>query len=200
MQNIIPRFEFRAFAQNFGIVEEKLRKFAEFEKFRESSEIYILSAATNENNIKIRYNLLDIKVFVKEEQRLQQWKPRMKAEFPIKTDVIRDEVFFALGVAVPEFYRSDYTFEQYLEDIIEPHPELAVAQVFKRRFGYTIDGCTAEIAELLINGAAIKTIALESVDVEEVLRAKETLGLQEYENVNYVLAIKRIMGMEPLPE
>ncbi len=61
-------------------------------------------------------------------------------------------------------------------------------------------GVIAEIADLLINGAAIKTIAVESVDVEAVLKVKATLGLEEYENVNYILAIKRIIGMEPLPE
>ena len=200
MKAIIPRFEFRAFAQNFGVVEEKIRKLAEFEKFRESSEIYILSAANNEHNTKIRHNLMDIKFFLKDKKGLQQWEPKMKAEFPIKVNVICDEVFPVFGVAVPEFHRPEYTLAQYLEDIIKPHPELALAYVFKRRFGYSIEGCIAEIADLLINGAAIKTVAVESVNVEAVLKVKATLGLQEYENVNYVLAIKRIIGMEPLTE
>ena len=77
------------------------------------------------------------------------------------------------------------------------HPELALARVFKRRFGYTINGCISEIAELLINGAAIKTMALESADIKTVLKVRQKLGLHEYENVNYLLAIKRILGMEP---
>ena len=198
MQTIQPRFEFRAFAQNFGLVEDKIRKLSELEKFRESSEIYIVSAGNTENNIKIRYDTLDIKVFVKKEKGLEQWNPRVKAEFPINVEVIRDEVLPALGVAVSEFNRSEYTMQQYLEDIIRPHPQLALARVFKHRFGYLINGCTSEIAELLINGAAIKTVAVESTDVEAVLKSIELLGLQEYENVNYVLAIKRILGMEPL--
>ena len=200
MNAIIPRFEFRAFAQNFGMVEEKIRRLAEFEKFRESSEIYILSAVNNHNNTKIRNKMMDIKRFVKEEKGLQQWEPKMKAEFPIKENVICDEVFPAFGVAVPVLHQPGYTLAQFLEDIIKPHPELSLAYVFKRRYGYSIKGCHTEIADLLINGAAIKTLAVESVDVEAVLTVKATLGLQEYENVNYVLAIKRIIGMEPLPE
>jgi hypothetical protein len=200
MNNTTPRYEFRAFAQNFGMVEEKIRRFAEFERFRKSSEFYILSAANNKFNTKIRHNLMDIKVFVKEEKGLQQWKPTVKAEFPIKVNAIRDEVFPALDAALPEFSRTAYTLKQYLEEIIKPHPQLAVAHVFKHRFGYSIKGCIAEIANLLINGAAIKTVAVESVDVEAVLKIKEMLGLQEYENVSYVLAIKRIVGMEPLPK
>jgi hypothetical protein len=198
MQAIIPRYEFRAFAQNFGLAEEKIRKLSTLDKFRESSEIYILSPGNNENNVKIRYHTLDIKVWVKEEKGLQQWKPHMQAEFPVKIQVLRDDVFPALGAAVPEFHRSEYTLEQFLEDIMIPHPEVVFARVFKRRFGYTINGCISEIAELLINGAAIKTMAVESADIAAVLKAKEMLGLHEYENVNYVLAIKRILGMEPL--
>ena len=198
MQAIKPRYEFRAFAQNFGLVEEKIRKFSKLDKFRETSEIYILSDDNNENNVKIRYDTLDIKVLVKEQKGLQQWKPRMQAEFPMKIEVLRDAVFPALGAAVPEFIRSEYTLEQFLEDIMIPHPELALAWVFKRRFGYTIKGCISEIAELLINGAAIKTIAVESADIKTVMEVKQKLGLYEYENVNYLLAIKRILGMEPL--
>lgn len=200
MQETQARYEFRAFAQNFGLAEEKMRKLCEFEKFRESSEIYILSAANNDHNIKIRYGMLDIKVLVKEKSGLQQWQPHMKAEFPLRVEEIRDAVFPALNVAIPQFKRSEYAFEQYLEEIIQPHPALFVARVFKRRFGYTINGCIGEVAELLINGAAIKTIAIESLAVGAVLQAKEMLGLNEYENVSYLLAIKRILGMAPLPE
>jgi hypothetical protein len=197
MQTIIPRYEFRAFAQNFGLAEEKIRKLSKLDKFRESSEIYILSPDNNENNVKIRYHTLDIKVLIKEEKGLQQWRPRMKADFPMRMDIIRDEVFTALSTAVPEFNRSEYALEQFLDDIMMPHPKLVLARVFKRRFGYMINECISEIAELLINGAAIKTMALESADIEAVLKVKQMLGLHEYENVNYLLAIKRILGMEP---
>ncbi len=198
MENILPRFEFRTFAQNFGHVEEEMRKLSSCgEKARESSEIYIISACNNDNNTKIRDNKMDIKVFVKEEKGLQQWNPRMKGEFPMKAEMIRDNVFPAFGVCVPEFKRSAYTLEQYLEEIIKPHPDLVTARVFKHRFGFIVNGCPTEIAKLLINDIKIQTVAVESEDIEAVLIAKEMLELQEYENVNYLLAIKRIIGMEP---
>lgn len=200
MQENQARYEFRAFAQHFGLAEEKMRKLAKFEKFRESSEIYVLSAPNEKHNIKIRYDTLDIKVFVNEEQGLQQWQPKMKAEFPVKAAIIRDEVFPALNVTAPELERPEYSLAQFLHDIIQAHPALLIARVYKRRFGYTINACISEIAELTINGAAIKTIATESLDVQAVLQAGEILGLQEYENVSYLLAIKRILGMAPLPE
>ena len=82
---------------------------------------------------------------------------------------------------------------------MQPHKDLSAVQVFKQRYGFTVNECMTEIADLLINGAAIRTVAVESSDAEAVLRAKDVLGLTEYENVNYLLAIKRIIGMEPLP-
>jgi hypothetical protein len=199
MNTVIPRYEFRTFAQNFGLVEDKIRSFSRCEKYRESREIYILSAGNNENNTKIRDDKMDIKVIVKEEQGLEQWVPRMKGEFPMVVKTIRDEVFPALGVPVPQFERSRYTLDQFQYELIRPHKDLSAAQVFKRRFGFTVNGCITEIADLLVNGAAIRTVAVESEDPEAVLHAMEILGLGAYENVNYLLAIKRIIGMEPVP-
>ncbi|HNV70430.1 MAG TPA: hypothetical protein PKO06_12085 [Candidatus Ozemobacteraceae bacterium] len=199
MADTKPRFEFRAFAQNFGMVTEKMRRLSPIDKIRESSEIYIMSAGNNENNTKIRDDLMDIKVFVKEEKGLQQWNPRMKGSFPMKAETIEKEVFPAFGVAVPKFGRPEYTLSQFVNEVIRPHKDLVAAHVFKRRYGFMVNECITEYAELLINGAAIQTVAVEAVDLEAILKAKEMLGLQDYENVNYLMAIKRITGMEPAP-
>jgi len=199
MPEIKPRFEFRAFAQNFGIVEEKMRQLAPCEKIRESSEIYIMSAGNNENNTKVRDDLMDIKVFVKKEQGLEQWNPRMKGSFPMKREMIEKEVFPAFGVSLPEFRRDEYTLDQFLSEIVYPHRELAAVNVFKRRYAFTINDCIAEIGDVYINGALIRTVNIESVDVDAILKAKKMLALEPYENVNYLIAIKRVIGMESLP-
>lgn len=199
MNKIIPRYEFRTFAQNFGRVETRMREFSKCEMIRESSEIYIVSAANNENNTKIRDRKMDIKELVEQKQGLERWNPRMKAEFPMKLEVIQNQVFPAFSVEEPEFKRAEYTRRQYLNEIIMPHPQLLAVQVFKRRFAFSINGCITEIAHLLINGAAIQTVAVELEDVDAILKALEMLGLSEYENVNYLLAIKRIVSLAPLP-
>lgn len=200
MAEIKPRFEFRTFAQNFGIVIDKMRKLSPIDKIRESSEIYIMSAGNSENNTKVRDDLMDIKVFVTKDRGLEQWNPRMKGSFPMKASMIRDEVFPAFGVAVPDFKREEYTLAQFISEIIRPHKDLVPVSVFKRRYGFTVNNCITEYAELLINGAAIQTVAVESVSVEDILKAKEMLALNEYENINYLYAIKRIIGMEPLAQ
>jgi len=200
MSEIKPRFEFRTFAQEFGIVEEKMRRLSKCEQLRESSEIYIMSAGNNENNTKIRDGLMDIKVFIKEEKGLEQWNPRMKGSFPMKASMIKGDVFPAFGVDLPEFKRDEYTLQQFLNEIVGTHNDLAAINIFKRRFAFTVNECIAEIAEVYVNGALIKTVNVESVDVDAILKAMEMLSLTECENVNYLMAIKRIIGMEQLPD
>ena len=89
MSKIIPRYEFRTFAQNFGMVETTMRQLSQCAMIRESSEVYIVSAANNENNTKIRDIKMDIKELVEKKQGLERWNPRMKGEFPLQTDVIQ---------------------------------------------------------------------------------------------------------------
>ena len=200
MPEIKPRFEFRTFTNNVGIVEEKMRKLSKVENIRESSEIYIMSSENNENNAKIRDNLMDIKVFVKEEKGLEQWNPRMKGSFPMKSSKIESEVFSAFGVKLPEFKRDEYTLEQFLNEIVNVHNDLTAVKVFKRRFAFTINNCIAEIGEVYINGALIRTANIESVNINDILEAKKMVSLDEYDNINYLMAIKRVIGMEPLPD
>ena len=120
----LPRFEFRTFAQNFGLVETKLRRLSACEQIRESSEIYIISAGNDQNNTKIRDGKMDIKVLVNQDRGLEQWNPRMKGQFPMKTEVLQKEVLPRVRRRHAEIRRSEYILEQYLDEIIYPHPKL----------------------------------------------------------------------------
>jgi hypothetical protein len=199
MSEIKPRFEFRTFARDLGIVERKMRELSPVEMIRESSEIYIISRANNENNTKIRDAKMDIKIFIQEKSGLEQWNPRMKGVFPMGADQIRSEVFPAFGVTIPEFNKDTYTLDEYLSELIQPHPDLLAVHVMKRRFAFTINDCIAEIGDVYINGAKIRTANLESVDTDAILEGMQMVGLSEYKNINYLMAIKRVTGMEPGP-
>lgn len=200
MGETVARYEFRAFAHDFGIVEDSIRRRAQLARYRESVEVYIMSAGNDENNAKVRGGLMDIKVLVNRDRGLEQWNPRMKGEFPLSRQVIGDEVFPALGVVLPDLKRDAYTFERYLDEIIGPHPDLAAVSVYKQRSGFDIDGCITELANVYINGALMKTACLESTDPDLVLETRTRLHLDDHENVNYLLAIKRVIGMASLPE
>ena len=199
MEGIKPRFEFRTWAKNFGKVEEKLYALSSCEKIRESKEIYIISAGNNENNTKIRDKLMDIKVLVQEKKGLEQWDPLMKGEFPMGATMLREEVFPAFSVEMPELSHNEYSLDMFLRDVIQPHPQIIPVQVFKRRFAFTVEDCITELGEIQFNGAAQQTVAVESVDIEAILKAKDILGLNDYENLNYLRSIKRVLGMEPFP-
>jgi hypothetical protein len=199
MEGIKPRFEFRTWAKNFGKVEQKLYDLSSCEKIRESKEIYIISAGNNENNTKIRDKLMDIKVLVQEKKGLEQWDPLMKGEFPMGATMLREEVFPAFGVEMPELSHNEYSLDMFLRDDIQPHPKIIPVQVFKRRFAFTVEDCITELGEIQFNGAAQQTVAVESVDIEAILKAKDMLGLNDYENLNYLRSIKRVLGMEPFP-
>ena len=199
MNEIKPRFEFRTWGRSFGRSEELLRKLSPCQGIRESREIYIVTAGNNENNTKIRDDLMDIKVFVQEKSGLEQWNPRMKGAFPMTKTALEADVFPAFGVEMGTLSRDEYTLQQYLDEIITPNPALVAVQVMKRRFAFTVNDCITEYAQIEFNGAGLQTMAVESVDLDAILEAKSMLGLETYENVNYVHAIKRVIGMEALP-
>jgi hypothetical protein len=199
MDEIVPRYEFRAFAQGFGLVEERLRRGRPSELIRESIEFYLVAAGNDDKNLKIRHQTLDVKALIAVRDGLEQWRPVLKVEFPLSAETLRDEVMAALDVEAGALTRESYTVPQLVDEVARPHPGLGVAHVFKRRFGYTVEGCMAEIAELLINGAAIRSMAVESEDPEAALAAKALLGLDDHENVNYPRAIKRVLGLVALP-
>jgi len=197
---IIPRFEFRAFANTFGRVIDAIRSHSAPEFIRESTDTYLVTAVNDSQNVKLRYNQLDVKELMHVEQALEQWRPLLKLDFPVPANRILEEIFPALKASSPALPREIYSAAQFLAEVAQPHPEVKVARVFKQRFHFTIDGCRVEINELLINGAAIQSVAVESENVTAVLNVRDAVGLGPYENVNYLLAIKRIMGLAPLPD
>jgi exopolyphosphatase/guanosine-5'-triphosphate,3'-diphosphate pyrophosphatase len=194
MENIIPRWEWRTFGENFG---ESDGRFAALEPdgVQESDEIYLLSLVSVAN-VKIRYQLMDIKALEEvNPDGLEQWKPVMKGAFPLPAVEVKN-VFNALGVAPPPMERADYTLEQFVAELAEPGQRLRVVKVHKRRTRYKIGGCTSEMTEVVADGRKIRTVALESEDPARVIAAVRQLGLDRYENISYPRGLKQLVGME----
>ena len=197
-----PRFEFRTFGQDF---EEQAYKMARLsvpvpEKVweRESDEIYILSRTNDINNTKIRDGKMDIKTYVQTVDGLEQWNPLMKGEFPIKAEVLKNDVFPAFQVEMPALDKEVYTLEEFL-DIIDAHEDLQAVKVHKERYGYMVNNTICEVGNVLINGAHVVTINSESTEVEDIKKTIADVGLEGVENINYLQAIKRVIGMIDKP-
>jgi hypothetical protein len=197
-----PRFEFRTFGQNFEKAAMRMARLSvpvpEKVWERHSEEIYILSRTNDINNTKIRDGKMDIKTFVQSVDGLEQWNPLMKGEFPINSSVLKTEVFPAFQVKMPELKKEMYTFDEFME-IIRNHPDLQAVRVHKQRFGYMVNNTICEYGYVLINGAKLVTINSESTEVDDIRKTISDIGLEGVENINYLQAIKRVIGMIDKP-
>jgi hypothetical protein len=193
-----PRFEFRSFGQNFEAAAKRMARLSMPvpEKFweRHSDEIYIMSRTNDVNNTKIRDGKMDIKTLVQTLNGLEQWNPLMKGEFPMTAEVLRKEVFPAFRVAMSDLTKEIYSYDEFME-MIQQHPDLQAVHVHKQRFGYVVNDTICETGVVLINGAKVQTINLESTDVEAMKKTIKEIRLEDIENINYLQAIKRVIGM-----
>ncbi|MCK5845839.1 MAG: hypothetical protein KAG84_00250 [Bacteroidales bacterium] len=192
-----PRFEFRTFGQDFDAASYLMSRLSVpvpskvWE--RESDEIYIVSKTNDINNTKIRDGKMDIKTFVQTVDGLEQWNPLMKGEFPISAEVLKNEVYTAFKVDAPVFDKDTYTMEEFLE-MVDAHADLQAVRVHKERYGYMVNNTICEVADVLINGAHIVSVNSESTEVEDIKKTMVDLGVENDENINYLQAIKRIIG------
>ena len=195
MEKIIPRWEWRTFGDDLSKGEKNIKEYGNA-RHRESKEIYILSKNSNDNT-KIRDELMDIKspIRISEKTGLEQWTVLAKSAFPIHINDLA-LVYKAFGLQIPYLEKDEYSYEEYIEDLIGNNSDLKMITVEKNRHGYLIDDAIVEIAEVKFNEFETKTIAVEHADMEVVLKTVEKLGLTEYENVNYIKAMKRTFGLE----
>ncbi|GIK20909.1 MAG: hypothetical protein HND40_09645 [Ignavibacteriota bacterium] len=194
MENIIPRWEWRTFTNDLGKAEENIRKHPEG-KTRESDEVYILSEVSMDNT-KVRDDLMDIKTLQQvNEDRLEQWLPIMKGTFPLPVSEI-EKVFKCFKVALPKFERTEYTFQQYIDEVIKPSKLLKAVNVHKKRTGFTINNTIVEIAEVTVDGKVIKTAAVEMEDPALVIKTVRELELDKFPNINYLRGLKNLVGMK----
>ncbi len=197
-----PRFEFRTFGQQFDNAHFRMSRLSvpvpEKVWERHSDEIYILSRTNDDNNTKIRDGKMDIKTFVQTIDGLEQWNPLMKGEFPLSVKVLAEEVFDAFKVEIPSLTQEEYHYEEFMR-LISIHPDLQAVRVSKQRFGYMVNNTICEYGIVLINGARVVTINSESTEIDDIRKTIRDIGLIGVENINYLQALKRVVGMIDKP-
>lgn len=193
-----PRFEYRTFGRDFADAAFLMSRLSvpvpEKVWERTSEEIYIISRTNDVNNTKIRDGKMDIKTFVQKVDGLEQWNPLMKGEFPMKAEMLEKEVFPAFKVKMAKLDKKEYTLEEFLT-IVKNHPDLQAVTVEKERFGYMVNDTICEYGNVWINGAMVVTVNSESTEVEDIKKTIKDLELEGVENINYLQAIKRVVGM-----
>ena len=187
MVDIIPRWEWRTFARK---VETRIDLAAHPQaRHVESSEIY-LASPTAEGNTKIRDDKIDIKILQQRvDDGLEQWKPTLKASFPLAADQVA-EVYRALNLAAPPG-AGDCDLEAFLR-MVDQDERAWVVLVDKVRDLFDVDGCTVESSRVTFDSETFQTVAAEDPDPGKVRDTVASLGLQGQDNISYLAAIKRI--------
>ena len=190
------RFEFRVWGNRLSANYDRLATMGPPSAPRESAETYILSRATDAANVKIRDSLLDIKLMVEQVGRLERWRPLLKAEFPLDSRAIVEQVFPSLAVATPHIAQPSYTRDEFVRELVRPHRELELANVVKTRQQFDFENYSAEFAKVEVAGASkAETVEVESEDPATVLRAIAKLGLNSQANISYVRHLKMMSGL-----
>jgi exopolyphosphatase/guanosine-5'-triphosphate,3'-diphosphate pyrophosphatase len=192
MEAIIPRWEWRTFATSFGDADRRFSHLAPG-RAQESDELYLL-APNSDANVKIRDGLMDMKTLEDvNADGLERWRPVMKGQFPLPAaDVAK--VCAALHVA-PLAPREAYTLEALQAELTHASRGVRVVHVHKKRQHYTIGGCLAEVSEVIAEGHASRTVAVESEDPARVRAAVREMGLEQFENLSYPRGLKRLLGL-----
>jgi len=190
------RFEYRCWGQQFGLAEERLRAIGPCSLYRESSELYLVSSIDTGYNVKIRHGLVDIKQRLQTLPSGEQWAPEAKIPFPIDADQITWILEQTLGVHPPPHQHSHYDLERLIHHLLQQLESVTVVWTQKRRFGYLVGTLVMELAEVTFNGAQMRTISIESTDPDQLWQQLKTLGLSEYENINYPRMARRVVGRE----
>lgn len=197
---IVPRAEFRVFGPDINeLVEAKMWDAgATLQKVRKMpAETYILSAQTDDANVKVRDGLLDIKLKVGvTPEGYEIFQPAGKFQFPVRQGELKD-ILKHLRVELT-LDRDSYTLDEFIV-MTRRHPSLAAVTVEKVRYGFTVGAVICEFARVWFNGAMVETACCESADYGSMRAAIQTLGIAMLPNTNYLKAAKRVVGLAEEP-
>lgn len=203
MSEVTPRFEYRIFGYEFISIEDRIRNLARPQGEAFDSDIYLVAKgeAADRISVKVRDGSLDIKERIEQCKKLELWKPTAREEFPVSAEFLGKlykEMWRLSGESViPDRCES---LSEIVRDFVDPNPGTGVAIVEKHRSHFSLDSSLMEIAEVTVNGARLRSIAVEGEDADVVLNVADKLGFQGRENVDYSRMVRRVLGMEYYPE
>ncbi|HUJ97428.1 MAG TPA: hypothetical protein VLV85_04230 [Stellaceae bacterium] len=191
---IVPRWEWRCFAPSLTNLAQAASLPADAVP-RDSDETYILDlSARLAQNVKIRDGVLDVKRLLQTDTAgLELWEPVLKARFPLG----RKDIAAVFGPCLPPaaLTRDTYTLEQLVDDIVAPQPAFRIVGLHKSRRAFGFAGCRAELAQITTGSVSVESFSLEHEDPQRLLAALQTLGLDSHANTNYILGLKRALGL-----
>jgi exopolyphosphatase / guanosine-5'-triphosphate,3'-diphosphate pyrophosphatase len=187
------RYEFRIWAESLGGLKSRIEGMGGAGRAESSEDLYLIAAATDTCNAKIRGALIDIKILSGTDGRLEQWQLVLKSRFPIEAALIKEQIFPRLELEAPELSKDRYIMDEFLE-VVSARPGISIVPVAKKRMRFDLRACLAEFSKVTIKNVPRETVAVESDDPGAVLRAIRDLGIDSARNTSYIREIKRVLG------
>lgn len=197
MDRIVARWEWRTFGSDFGEAEDVIRGAATMRKHLK--ERYVVSDASMAT-VKFRDHVVDVKLPLDlHATGLEGWSPTFRSVFPLDEAVIRN-LFAAWNLRLPRLSSHAYTRDAVWNEIVEPNAALTPVEVIKQRHQGWLNRCIVEVTDVSFDGYATRSLAVISLDdPRDVVRTVRALGLSQYDNVNYVKALRHHVALRGCP-
>ena len=170
VSKVVPRWEWRTWGDAVAGPAARLAGTTP-EAVHDGDEIYLVSR-DGEDTVKVRDGLFDVKRLEEvDDDGLERWRPLLKRPSTLTMDDVRA---FSGSLRLTE---------------------ARAVGVHKHRRRYTIGGCAAELTDVIADGAALRTFAIESEDAAAVVRARRDLGLEGHPNTSYPRMLGRHVGL-----
>ena len=198
MEKIVPRWEWRTFCQNFGAPGEFAAASPKRRSRLAKRFTWLPQAATLENVKIYATSFLDIKLLERVDANgLEQWRPVLKSPFPVDVKAIA-LVKSALELQKAATDRGGLSLDQLLEEFAPSCGPVRIVSVSKTRTRYHVEGCVAELTDVVANGKNVRTVAIEDADAVKVIAAVRAIKLEGYPNTSYPNGLKQVIGLANL--
>ena len=192
MDQIVPRWEWRTFGQDFGAAEARFATL-DAETVQNSEEIYLVSTSSDAN-VKIRDDMVDIKLLEHVDANgLEQWRPTLKEPFPLADSALA-QVRAALGLPAAPPRAEGRSLAGLLAALAPSGGPVRVVTVRKSRARFRVHGCVAELADVIADGTKVRTVAIEDADPARVVAAVRAMELDRFPNTSYPRGLRQVIG------
>ena len=188
-----PRYEYRVWDSGLAGVRKELKRLAVGSPASLSKETYLISDKTDDCNLKIRAERLNMKELIATENGLELWNPVLDCEFPLHDSTIIDHIFPRLALKSPALQRRLYSMDDFL-DWIQVEPSIRVVTIIKKRTRFRLAECLAEFTYVTIDKRESGTVAVESINPDAVSRLVHRLRIADIPNTSYIRQLKQILG------
>ena len=193
-ESIVPRWEWRTFAGRFGDADDQLGRAPPGARAGERRALPGRRRRATPPS-RSATGCIDVKRLERvDDDGLEQWRPVLKAAFPLRADDTRGAGGARRARALLDRDRV-HARRSSSTRWSAPNPDLLAVTVHKRRAHYTVGGCMVEL-----HGAATRTTATRGrsrssrEDPARVIAALRELGLARAPNVSVARGLKALVG------